>query len=100
MGGGRLLYLFTCYSPTSFARRPAHAELIDSPFTHSRLLFFYPSPIPLSTLLACLHSVLLLQCCLPHFLLNTFYLFFFLVFVFHFFGFPYRYFYFPVLLSL
>lgn len=56
VGGSCLLYLFTCDFPAS---RPAHVELIDSPFTLSRLFLFFLFP-------SCSH--ILLPCCFPPYL--------------------------------
>lgn len=56
VGGSCLLYLFTCNFPTS---HPAHVELIDSPFTLSRLFSFFLFP-------SCSH--ILLPCCFPPYL--------------------------------
>lgn len=39
-GRSFILFLFTCNFPTSYARRPAHVELIDALFSCSGLLFF------------------------------------------------------------
>lgn len=61
MGGRCSLYLFTCNSPARFASRPSHVELIDSSFTHSRLLFFsllpFPAPFFTQLLVAMLSSL-------------------------------------------
>lgn len=75
MGGRCLLYLFTCDFPARFARRPAHVELIGSPFYTQQVALFFPLP----SLLSLLHSVLLLPSCLP---ISTF--FFPLLFIIYF----------------
>lgn len=55
-GGRCLLCLFTCHFPAHFASRPAHVESIDSPFTHSRMLFFFSSCSHFFIPSCCCHS--------------------------------------------
>lgn len=80
MGERCLLCLFTHYFPARLASRPAHVELIDSPFTLSRLFFFFfsfPSSALLFTQLvvAMLSSFLGLFLCSFPYILFIFFIF-------------------------